>query len=268
MGPIDCVDLSRLELYEQVQGDVWRGWAEAEPALCALDGLEALWHRRGRDADMLLGALIRLAARDGADDRLAAIAVAHQLATASRRLALSLRDLSDDIDELVAGALWMEIKSFPWRARTHGYATSLIWATRTSVLDLLMPTRVRGGGEREEAMDPLAPASPWTRHPDPEDERANGAERSHREFVELIEWAASSGVVSHEDVCLLHELVAAGERLTHLDSPHTRQGVCSQAAVALVARRRGVCGRTVARHRNRVIATLRDAVPTYLRQVA
>ena len=162
MGPIDYVGLSRRELYDQVRGAVWERWVGAEPLLGDLGCLEDLWDRRGRDADGLLGALVRLAAKDGGDDQLAAVAVCHQLAARSRRIAVGLRDLSRDIDETVAGALWVEIRTFPWRDHTHGYATWLIWETRASVLGLLLPTRGRTGAEREVAVDPLSPLNPWS----------------------------------------------------------------------------------------------------------
>src|SRR5688500_3917900 len=121
MGPIDYVGLSRAELYEQVHGPIWQRWSAAEPVLADLEGLEGLWHRRGQDADRLLGALVRLAASDGGDEQLATIAVCHQLASKSRQIAIGLRDLSPEIDEIVAGALWVEIKTFPWRTRTRGH---------------------------------------------------------------------------------------------------------------------------------------------------
>jgi DNA-binding CsgD family transcriptional regulator/tetratricopeptide (TPR) repeat protein len=55
-------------------------------------------------SDQILAALVRCAASVGADDRDAALFVSHLLENGSRLLAINLRDLSRDIDELVAGA--------------------------------------------------------------------------------------------------------------------------------------------------------------------
>lgn len=266
MGPIDYVGLSRTELYDQVRGPIWMRWSLAEPSLAALEGLEGLWHRRGRDADHFLGALVRLAASDGGDDQLATLAVCHQLAAKSRQVAIGLRDLSPDIDEIVAGALWVEIKSFPWRKHTRGHATWLVWETRASVLRLLLPTRGRTGTEREVAVDPLSPLTPWSTQPT-EAPGQHGA-TSESELQELLEWALARGHLSPSDIELLRELVAAGVALAESGAPDSRYGTCSQAAIRLVASRRGVCGKTVMRHRDRAVQALRAAAPLYLREAA
>ncbi len=78
MGPLDHLDVSVEELGELVDGEVWRRWVDAEPLLDALASLTDLRKLRGQRADQLLGALVRLAARDGGDDELACKAVAHQ----------------------------------------------------------------------------------------------------------------------------------------------------------------------------------------------
>jgi len=67
----------------------------------------------GGRADELLAALVRLGAVDGGDDRDAAQAVALLLANGSARLAQQLRNLSKDIDKMVAGQLWLQIREFP-----------------------------------------------------------------------------------------------------------------------------------------------------------
>ena len=267
MGPIDFVGLSRVELYDQVRGRVWERWAGAEPCLTELDGLESLWHRRGREADGLLGALVRLAASDGGDDQLAAIAVCHQLASQSRRIAIGLRDLSRDIDEVVAAALWVEIKTFAWREHTRGFATWLVWETRASALGQLMPTRGRTGGEREIAVDPLSPLSPWRTQPAPGEDQRN-SDGSQAELRQLLEWALAAGHLTQADVALLLDLVTAGVSVAESDTPHSRYGMCSQAAVHVVARQRGVCSKTVMRHRDRIVRTLREAARFYVAEAA
>ena len=227
--------VSPPELNEQVIGAVWARWVQAEPALDSVDSLDELHELRGRDADAPLGALVRLAAKDGGDDRLAAIAVAHQLEGGARRLIYSLRDLSDDIDALVMGALWAEIRTFPWRRRTRSFAASLMYDTRTAVISLLLPGRTRLGPEPVVLMDPQSPMA----------ERLIGSdsscgcgpsvtrERSAVELVELLGWALAAGVIHREDALLLLDLVAAGDEVADDDTPRTLRGTCSQAAVLL-----------------------------------
>lgn len=265
MGPIDFVGLSRADLYTEVQGAVWLDWTAEEPLLASIDRLEDLRHLRGREADQILGAVVRLAASDRGDDWLATAAVCHQLAGPARRLAVSLRDLSRDMDTIIAGGLWIEIKRFPWRTRRRAYATSLILQTRAAVLDLLLPTRVPGASPREVAVDPLSPMVPWAGLVDaPTHRLAN----SRHELLELLEWALDTRTLSRADVTLLMELVAAGEELGDRESPHMRQGVASQAAVHMVAAQRGVSERTVRRHRDRILESLRAAAPMFLVDVA
>ena len=267
MGPIDYVGLSRTELYDQVRGPVWRRWCLAEPHLAELQGLEELWRRRGRDADRLLGALVRMAACDAGDDQLATIAVCHQLAGKSRQVAINLRDLSPDVDEIVAGALWLEIKTFPWRKHTRGHATWLVWQTRASVLRLLLPTRGRTGGEREIAVDPLALQNPWS-YQQAEGPGERESASSETELHALLEWALVQGHLSEPDVALLRDLVAAGVALAESETPRSRNGVCSQAAIQMVASQRGVCGKTVVRHRDRAVQALQAASSQYLSEAA
>ncbi len=119
-------------------------WAAAEPALAGIGtaGELAETVHNGGDparADELLGALVRLAAVDGGNEEDAALLVAHLLGNGTRKLALQLRDLSADIDDLLAGELWLQIRTFPWRRRRRAYAKSLLpiaracWTGRASI---------------------------------------------------------------------------------------------------------------------------------------
>ena len=270
MGSIACLGVSAAELNEQVAGAVWARWVQAEPALSEVVDLNALHVLRGRDADAPLGALVRLAAQDGGDDQLAAIAVVHQLAGGVKRLTISLRDLSDDIEAVVVGALWAEIRSFPWRRRTRAFAASLMYDTRAAVMAVLLPGRTRRGDDPLVLMDPLGSladcvvgsSASWRSN------RPPSCEQSAVELVELLDWALAGGVIDREDAGLLLELVAAGEEVADGDTPRSLRGTSSQTAVLRVAKQRGVCGKTVIRHRDRLVAALRECAGTYLADVA
>ena len=265
MGPLDHLDMSADELAQRVQGEVWGRWRAQEPILRDLDELAQLRQRRGAEADQLLGALVRLAAQDGGDDELAARAVVHQMAYDAQRLAHELRDLSPDIDCLVLGSLWMEIRSFPWRRRTRAFATSLWRGTKRSVLrDVLSRESERGRvvvRAPEDISDGVIPAvaSP--------PEGATAAE-SRQELVDYLDWCVYAEWISREDALLMLELVAAGWQTAGQGVLKLKRGVCSLHAVEVVARRREVCSRTVIRERDRVLGILRDAAAAYLREVA
>lgn len=266
MGPAQHLGTSRLELLDAVRGCVWQTWSSLEPALADLDDLDDLVRLRGRDADQMLGALVRLAARDGADDDLATLAVCHQLAGLARGVAISLRDLSADIDALVAGALWIEVKTFPSRRRSRGFATSLARSTKASVLRLLKPTRHRAGGEREVPVDP-AILLPWGDCVGPA-RPTNPAETARQDLLHLLTWARATGHLSDDDIRLLLDLVDAGSVEPDEDVIQVRRGPCSLVAVQRVADSRGVSGKTIIRRRDRAVRTLRALADTYHAEVA
>ena len=270
MGPISWLGCSPADLNEQVSGAVWSRWLAAEPSLGVVGSLDELHALRGRSADVPLGALVRLAATDGGDDQLAGIAVAHQLEGGVKHLMFSLRDLSEDIDAVVMGALWAEIRSFPWQRRTRAFAASLMYATRASVMDLLLPTWARHG---RESVVPVDPQAALTRCLEGTDTwRCGGTsatcEQSALELAGLLDWALSSRVIDRDDRLLLRDLIDAGHEVAPEDTAMTLRGTCSQAAVRRVAERRGVCGRTVRRRRDQVVATLRASAVRYLAEVA
>ena len=76
------------------------------------------------------------------------------------------------------------------------------------------------------------------------------------------------GYLKQADVELLLDIVVAGASVADTETSHSRYGICSQAAVHLVAEQRGVCGKTVMRHRDRIVKTLREAAPLYLAEAA
>ncbi|ROR91127.1 hypothetical protein [Nocardioides aurantiacus] len=261
------VGMTACQLERAVAGPVWARWAAAEPALAGVGSLQRLENMRGAACDPGLGALVRIAAGDGRGAELAAIAVVHQLEGGLRRLCWRLRDLSDDIEAVVVGELWRQIRTFPWQRRTRAYAANLLLDTRAAVLRELHPDRDRDGQQRvvlvegdSTKLDLLIGAQPAEAH------SASGSEATDREFVQLVRWARSCRAISGDDVDLLVDLLEAGHQVDSSD--RCTRGVSSDAALRLVAERRGVCTKTVVRHRNRVLDALRAAAPRYLSEVA
>ena len=125
----------------------WPSWVTAEPALTCVSGLEEVAAIAGDraypgHADELLAALVRLGAVDGGNEQDAAHAVALLLAKGADRLAWQLRNLSGDIDQMVAGQVWLQIREFPWRTRRRAISANILMDARRALLrDLGVDTR-------------------------------------------------------------------------------------------------------------------------------
>lgn len=261
------VGMTACQLERAVAGPVWTRWIAAEPTLASVGSLQRLENMRGAACDPGLGALVRLAAGGDRDAELAAIAVVHQLEGGLRRLCWRLRDLSDDIEAVVVGELWRQICTFPWQRRTRAYAANLLLDTRAAVLRELQPDRDRDGQPRvvlveadSTKLDFLIGARSAEVH------TALGSRATDHELVQLVRWARSCRALSRGDVELLVDLLEAGHQVDSSD--RCTRGISSDAALRLVAERRGVCTKTVVRHRNRIVDALRAVAPRYLGEVA
>lgn len=246
-------------------------WAEQEPLLAEFDTAErlrtALRSRRDPLAhDALLGALVRLAAVDGGGDEDAVFALMYALAYPARGIALSLRDLSPDIDELVMGQLWLQARTFPWRRRTHAYAKNLLLDTRLALVKELLPYRPRGN-VRSVALSPFDPDTEWdatyastTAHWDRHD-------RDEPDLADVLQWAQHSGVLTAGDIGLLIDLIEAA---TEADDGTARCGgdVNTAAELAVLAARYERAPRTLRKRRDYALRLLRQSSQDYLHTVA
>lgn len=219
MAPSDYLGESWSDLCSRVDAQHLRQWAATEPALggfADLGELAADVHASTdrRHVDDVFGALLRLGATDRGDDQDAALVVAHLMHKGSRSVAIALRDLSGDIDAVVATELWMQIRGYRWRQRRHSHALGLKNDTRAAVLREFAPDRLQDGRRRQVTVTPglvtsmaearqahVADPAPATR--DVEDE-----------LLDVLSWAKGSGVLTDEDVRLLleFELATAPQR--------------------------------------------------------
>lgn len=223
-------------------------WAAREPLLGSPRSVHDLADvGRGR-ADVVLGAVVRLAAADGGDDPDALLVALHLLSDGVLALAHRLSDLHADGTQLVTGELAAQIRGFPWQRRTRAYAANLLLDTRAALLRELRPGRTRAYPNRGEVLV------------DPQDERQvralldgalpGPAESAALELLDLLLWAERTGVAAREDLRLLLEEAWARE--------------LGGAAQETVAARRGVDVRTVRRRRGRVLGELQAAAGAYL----
>lgn len=267
MPLIAHVGIPPEQLAQIVEVEVWDRWLTAEPALAAVGSLAELDALRGSATDGPLGALVRLAARDGGDDELAGIAVVHQLEGGVRQLIRQFRNLTDDVETVVIGALWETIRTFPWQRRTRSYAANLIYDTRAAIVAVLLPGTTRRGPEPVVFVDPQAGVLDALA-----ESKGLRAHEDHcgatDQLVDLLNWAVKAKVVTREDARLLVELVVAGHGGLDTECPQWARGACSDAAVAKVAQRRGLCTKTVIRQRDHAVARLRESAGRFLVEAA
>lgn len=265
MCPTDLLGTTFADLAARLDAaDTLPRWAIREPALTGLTDvgdLRRLLHGYpSARSDAAFGALLRIASRtpldrdpdsDGVD---AALLAAHLLQHAISNIAWSLRDLSADIETLVAGTAWVLIRTDRWSEQRSGYAQTLLLETRRAVLiDLRPARRTRTGGWRpgpllldQDRMNrrpggELDPLSGTPGHPaDPE-----------QELCELLAWAQRTGVVSAEDINALIEVELA-----------------SVAQRRAMAAERGCLERQLRRQKQTTLRRLHDARLIYLGEVA
>ena len=245
----------------------WPSWVAAEPALACVSGLqEVALIAADRDhpgcADALLGALVRLGATDGGNDQDAAGAVALLLSNGADQLAGQLRNLSGDIDQMVAGQVWLQIREFPWRRRRRAIAKNILMDARRALLrDLGVDTRRCNRGVVLLLMDTNdgAVAAVGPRALVYQDGPAGSADELT--LVEVLEWATGNGVVTARDAAILLELAS-------VEVAGVVRGLSSAAEIAAVATARGVNEKTVRRSRDRAVRCLVGARQAYLRECA
>lgn len=223
----------------------WTRWCAEGPALAVVDDLTDLraWTRRAdreakdREAkDRVFGRLAEIAETEEA----ARTALVWLLLPGAITLADGLRDLTLEIDELIAGQLWIEV------ARSHlhppyGVAKAVLSSTRRAVLaELGVGSH---GRQRDRAWSQTVLLDRFEEHAvQVEPERVD----PYDELVEVLDAALRDNAVEGLDIWLLHELAVAAQVA---DAPMRRGrcGLTSPALVYEIACRRPEAARTLRR---------------------
>jgi len=227
----------------------WTRWCADEPNLAVVADLADLrgWTRRAarEEKDRVLGRMAEIAT----DDEAARIALVWLLLPGAIMLADGLRDLTPDIDELVAGQFWIEVARSD-RHPPRGVAKAILNGTRRAVLAEL------GVGSHGKAHDRV-----WSEKVlldrveelavQVEPERAD----SHEELVEVLDAALRDNAIDGTDIWLLHELAVAADAE---DAPMRRGrcGLTSPALVDALARLRPEAARTLRRRVGKTVDQL------------
>lgn len=218
----------------------WVRWCAEAPDLEVVDDLTDLraWTRRAeREAKAdVFGRLAEVAQTEDA----ARAALVWLLLPGAINLADGLRDLTADIDGLVAGQLWIEVS----RSHLHspcGLAKAVLNSTRRAVLaELGVGSH---GWQRDRAWSQTVLLERFEEQAVPvEPDRGD----SYDELIEVLDAALRDNAVGGIDIWLLHELAVAASAA---DAPMRRGrcGLTSPALVDEIARRRPEAARTLRR---------------------
>ena len=228
--------------------DTLRRWSAQEPALAAMGTVQAIREalQPGSDParwDTLMGALLRLAARDGGDDADAVLLVLHLVDLGSRRLRQRFPA------DLVLGQLAICIRAFPWRTRTRAYAANLLHDTEKALCREVRPNWARHRGDEDQLVDPTGRDSVSGLHP--LDRVVLPTPEADVDPVDLLLWARRTQVVDPRDLAMLVDYFSA-------------RGGGIVAGHDHVARVHGVTPRTSRRRCAAALQALRAAGPAYL----
>jgi len=244
-----------------VAGQRWEFWATGQPALTRCGGLSGLRSRlRAGDpagADEVLHALATLGAVDGGDDVAAAAVLAWALLPGACTLAHRLASLTPQIDEVVAAALWVEVRTFPWR-RCRKVAANVLLNTRVGVLrDCGAASQLQRTDRTWSRTRPVDPsgafwgswASTQSEHPP----------SPAAELLELLEWGRARQVITGDEAALLMSLVEAADRAPTNRVRRGTGGLMANDICAAVAARWGIAPTTVRRRARASIDALARA---------
>jgi len=227
----------------------WTRWCIDEPDLAVVDDLAGLraWTRRAarEEKDWVLSRLAAIAQTEES----ARTAVVSLLLPGAITLADGLRDLTPEIDGLVAGQLWIEV------ARSHhlpprGVAKAILNSTRRAVLAEL------GVGCHGKQRDRV-----WSqtvlldRFEDQAVQVDPDSVDSYDELVEVLDAALRDHALEGLDIWLLHELAVAA---TVAEAPMRRGrcGLTSPAVVDVLARMRPEAVRSLRRRVGKAVDQL------------
>jgi hypothetical protein len=226
----------------------WQRWCHQDPNLAVVEDLADLpeWTRRAETAekDVLLSRLHLMAQLDAE----AAVVVSWLLLPGASRLASRLADLSSEIDSLVAGALWIRVRTRP---ASRCVASTILRDVRRCVLSEL------GIGGHARRADPV-----WTRtktYDDPEDlrqwEDLEPIVSAESESGFLVQAAVLDGAITSSDANLLLSLAQAAEELG-TPARRGRAGLMAPAVIDAVTSQWPTSARSIRRRVGEILERL------------
>jgi hypothetical protein len=235
----------------------WDSWAAEERPLAAIGQLLDFrsWTRTADVSakDEALRSLAKLGSASGDDDPAAITALTWVLVPGASLLAHRMVDLATNIDELVAGHLWIAARTFAWDRRRCTAASIL----RDTLRSVQAELGVGEGARRQDrvwtraiCVDPFSPS--WLHHP-----QVEIGDDANAELLELLEAALSAGVITAQDEALLIELAAVSDE-DGLPAGRGRAGLMTPSTSDAVALRWGLSSRTIRRRAGKAIDSLKE----------
>ena len=263
------MSLARQLGLEEPHGDLlvracgrWQEWQRAHPVLEVCDALPELpeWvrHAGPQEANEVLLALAELGAADGGDDPAATAALLWLLLPGAVGVAHALRSVSERIDELVAGQLWICARTVSWAKGVAVAATVLLNTRREVLTELGLSKQARAGGYEIPWADLAYLCGRWSWATPVGTGTSPGEDAAV--LRGLLEDAIAAGVVTGDDAHLLLALAQAAD---------TRRGgrglggLLARSTSTDVAREWGVSRASVTRRADRALRALRQ---TYARE--
>lgn len=232
--------------------DVWPRWRQGSPALPDV-GLADLprWMKAAEppQRDAVLTALREIAD----EDPQAYLALAWLLMPGAARVAGRIRRLADEIDEIVAGQLWIQLCAHDPNDGTYVAKKILDRVHRESMAELGVGALAKSRDEAwamsvvVDAFDPEMPADD------------GGEERRRRELLnDLLQSAIDSGTLTEADRDLLLDVAYAAESA---DAPggRGRGGLTTPSVTQMVEEAHGMSSRSIRRHVAHAVKAIRGS---------
>lgn len=243
MSVAKCLGLDDLDApnMQEVRAE-WPRWRDAEPALNVVDDIAALprWMKQATPAerDAVLAALGRV----GRGDRRAYVALAWLLVPGASLVARRLRRLTDVIDDVVAGQVWIQICDHDPAEDAYVATTILRRVERESMAEL-------GMGELAKRRDPTWARSVLVERYDETitADEPDDAGQPREQLVDLLRRALDSGALTDQDRDLLLDLAIAAN-LADAPLRRGRAGLTTPSVAQLVSEDRALAARTIRRH--------------------
>jgi len=246
----------------------WGRWVDCQPALAAAGSAAQLGQLMTDRSDPARGngfllALVQVGSVDGGIDEVAATFVASLLVPGGDRMVRSLWSLGSEVEQIIAGQLWIQIRVYPWRNRPRAVAKNTLMETRRAVLaDFGASTAISA---------PLVPLPPPEMAEAIEQRAAALIAEPGPDLVLLnvLMWARARGVLTAAAATLLWDLVVlASDSLQRSGRVGMARGTGSLDAATRAADARGLTPRSVRRQRDRAVSALRLVQDDYARDNA
>ncbi len=246
----------------------WGRWVDCQPGLAAAGSAAQLGQlvtdrSDPARANAFLLALVQVGSVDGGVDEVAATFVASLLVPGGDRMVRSLWSLGGEVEQIIAGQLWIQVRVYPWRNRPRAVAKNTLMETRRAVLaDFGVSTLISA---------PLVPLPPPEMAEAIEQRAAALIAEPGPDLVLLnvLVWARARGVLTAAAASLLWDLVVlACDSLQRGGLEGMARGTGSLAAAAQAADERGLAPRSVRRQRDRAVSALRLVQGDYARDHA